>query len=111
VLIIDDILVTCDATGWATPTNIEFTLDNANGKNRGVATPMLAIAVATFGANTTFSMLANAAIPGSFAHLESGKKIYVNGSDAAGTGAGTCTVDMIFTRATADATISGVNVP
>lgn len=108
-LVLEEILVNTDATGWATPTNIEFSIDNANGKT-GAAAPIALEATAAFGANASESKkdFTSHSLP---VLLETGKKVYIHGDDNAGTGAGVGNVTLIFRRAADGATIVAANLP
>lgn len=108
-LILEDILIATDATGIVAPTNLEFSTDNVSGAT-GAGSPILLEAVAALGANVSESKkdATSHLLP---LRLESGKKIFIHGDDAAGTGAGVATITMLFRRETAGATIAGVNLP
>ena len=102
-LLLTEITMSTDATGVVAPTNLEVSVDNAKGVT-GAAAPILLEAVAALGANATSSSkdATSHTLP---LKLESGKKVYVHGDDAAGTGAGTVDITLVFERITQDATI------
>ena len=108
-LILEDITINTGTTGIVAPTNIEFSTDNVAGKT-GAGAPIFLEAVAGLGANITASKkdASSHFLP---ILLESGKKIFIHGDDAAGTGAGIATITMMFQVVSAGATISGVNLP
>jgi hypothetical protein len=105
----EEIVVQCDATGWAQPTNIEFSTDNVYGKT-GAAAPNVVEAVGTFGAQATFTAVTmgdTALLP---LVLESGKKLYIHGDDNAGSGGGVCQVHIKWRKVAAAATIAAANL-
>jgi len=110
-LILDDYIITCNGTGFAGATNLELSVDNANGASRTAATPFGTILIGDVGANDTLIASRVFGAAAAILTLESGKKVYLHGDDHEGTGAGICTVDLVFTRARNDATISAVNLP
>lgn len=97
-LILHQIIAQCDGTGWATPTNLEFSTDNAAGVT-GVVTPIVLEVVASFGINKTFIATIDGTTKLLPMVLESGKKMFLHGDDAAGTGAGICSVYLHWERA------------
>ena len=103
-LIIKKITVNTNATGWAGPTNIEFSVDNVNGVT-GVAAPIMLEVIASFGANLTSSSkdATSNTLP---MVLETGKKIFIHGDDGAGTGAGTGSINITFQRVDNGASIA-----
>lgn len=106
-LILEDIIFQTDGTGLAAPTNIEISCDNANGKT-GAGAPIVLEPIASFGANLTVSKKDTThSLP---MILESGKKLYIHGDDAAGTGTGEVNIYMIFRSLTAGASISGADI-
>jgi hypothetical protein len=107
-LLLTDIIVNTDATGWATPTNIEFSTDNAFG-NTGADLPVFVEVIASFGTNLTVSKkdATSHTLP---VIIESGKKVFIHGDDAAGTGAGYGKVTLVFQRLTAGATITAADL-
>ena len=108
-LILEEILINTDATGVVNPTNLEFSTDNVSG-NTGAGDPIALEAVAALGANVSESKkdFTSHSLP---MLLESGKKVFIHGDDAAGTGAGVATITLMFRRAADGATIAGVNLP
>jgi len=108
-LILEEITVNTDGTGLAAPTNIEFSVDNANGSN-SAAKPIGVEVIASFGANLTIRSadFTSHLLP---ILLEDGKKVYIHGDDAAGTGAGVAQVTMVFRRAADGATIAAADLP
>ena len=76
------------------PTNLEFSTNNVYGKT-GAGAPVGLVATATVTANTTqkgTGFAAGAMVP--FV-LESTKKLYIHGDDAAGTSAGNVKITVI----------------
>jgi len=108
-LVLHDILIDTDATGLAAPTNIEFSTDNVSGAT-GAGAPIFLEAIAALGANASESKkdATSHLLP---YRLESGKKIFIHGDDAAGTGAGVATVTLVWQRTTAGGTIAAANLP
>jgi len=108
VWILEEIVVETDGVGWANPTNIEFSHDNAFGST-GVAAPIGVEVIASFGANLTVSSKdwASSVLP---CTIEAGSILYIHGDDNPGTGTGDANVTLILRRVTAGATIAAVNV-
>lgn len=109
-LMLVNILANTDGTGLATPTNIEFTVDNAAGRT-GAAAPIVLEATAGLGASVTWNAENDATSNYLPMYLETGKKVFIHGDDAAGTGGGVATFTLIFQRVTDGATIAGANLP
>jgi len=107
-LLLTEISISTDSTGLAAPTNLELSVDNAKGVT-GAGSPIFLEAVASLGANATSSTkdATSHTLP---LKIESGKKVYIHGDDAAGTGAGTADVTLVFERITQDATIAAVDL-
>jgi len=106
-LVIEDIIFETDATGLAAPTNIEITTDNVSGKT-GAAAPVVLETIASFGANLTVSKKDTAHfLPFT---LETGKKLFIHGDDAAGTGAGEVRITIIARAISAGATLAGADI-
>lgn len=103
-LVLEKIILQTDSTGVAAPTNLEISTDNAKGLT-GAGAPNVTTAVSALGANKTV-VLQDASGEVLPLYLESGKKLYIDGDDAAGTGAGTVDVIMYFRRVTDGATIA-----
>jgi hypothetical protein len=105
-LLLKEICINTNATGIVNPTNLEFSVDNVNGKT-GAGSPIYLEAVAALGANATNSSkdATSTTLP---MQIESGKKIYIHGDDGAGTGAGTANITFVFERISDAATIAGV---
>lgn len=103
-LLIESITLETNSTGVAGPTNVEISTDNSLGLT-GAGAPNALAAVSGLGANKTVNIrdAANEVVP--FV-LESGKKIFVHGDDAAGTGAGTVRITIAGRRITAGASIA-----
>lgn len=103
-MILERIILQTDSTGIAAPTNLEFSTDNAKGLT-GAGAPNATVAVSALGANKTVNVFdaANEVVP---IYFETGKKLYVHGDNAAGTGAGTMDVIMYFRRVSADASVA-----
>lgn len=104
---IEDIIFETDATGLAAPTNIEITCDNVNGLT-GAAAPLILEPIASFGANLTVSKKDTTyKLPMT---IESGKKLYIHGDDAAGTGAGEARITIIYRPLASGATLTGADI-
>lgn len=104
-LLLEYLILQTDGTGVAGPTNVEISTDNAKGLT-GAAGPSALVAVSGLGANKTVVVGydgSNEKLP---LYLESGKKLYIDGDDAAGTGGGTVDVIMVFRRVSDSATIA-----
>jgi hypothetical protein len=105
----EEIVIQCDATGWAQPTNVEISTDNVYGKT-GSAAPNVVEGIATFGAQATFTAVTmgdTALLP---LVLESGKKLYIHGDDNAGSGGGVCQVHIKWRKVAAAATIAAADL-
>lgn len=100
-LIIEDIMMSTDATGLVTGTNFTIESDNASGV--GV---FFAEAIASLGANTTENLASGSVTSIAGVVLESGKKLTAKVTVADCTGAGTITITVKFRRAAAGATIA-----
>jgi len=107
-LLVEDIIINTNATGLAAPTNLEISSDNANGVT-GAAAPLVLEGIGSFAGNKTFTCKEDAASLIPFV-IESGKKLYIHGDDAAGTGAGVASVTVVLRRLTAGATIAAANI-
>jgi hypothetical protein len=108
-LVLVDVYINCDSTGWANPTNIEITSDNTNGLT-GAAAPIILEQIATFGANLSFVASTDgdtAVIP---YLLENGSLLYLHSDTGAGTGNGKCDVTMVFQRVDDGATIAAADL-
>jgi len=103
-LLLTDIIIETDGTGLAAPTNIEFSTDNAKGVT-GAGGPCFVEAIGSFGANASVSKkdATSHTLPMT---LEAGKKVFIHGDDAAGTGAGVANVTLLFTRLSSGATVA-----
>ncbi len=103
-MVLERVVLQTDATGLAGPTNIEISTDNTKGLT-GAAAPSILVAVAELGANktTVHQDAASETLP---LYMTTGKKLYIHGDDAAGTGAGTVDVIMWFRRVSADASVA-----
>ncbi|MDP2651737.1 MAG: hypothetical protein Q8O94_01215, partial [bacterium] len=108
-ILAEEISFQCGATGWATPTNIEISSDNVRGPT-GAAAPIFLEIIGSFGAASRAGI--EDATSEEFPWLvESGKKLFIHGDDAAGTGGGICDVVIKWTPVTAGATIAGSDLP
>jgi len=105
-LLLVEISVNTDSTGWATPTNIEFTTDNVSGLT-GAAAPFGLEVVGSFAANKTWNLSVDGDTKILPIQIESGKKVFIHGDDGAGTGDGEGIITLVFQRVTAGATIAG----
>jgi len=85
-VMIEDIIVMRGATNAAGPTNYSFTSDNVNGAT-GKDAPFVEMLLAKFNANLTSTAVLDGAIKQLPYVLESTKKMYIAGDDAATTGA------------------------
>lgn len=108
-VVVEQMVFETDATGLAAPTNIEITTDNAKGLT-GAGAPNLLPATSDLGGNKTIvgTSVSGAKLPFT---LESGKKVYIHGDDAGGTGAGTVRITMHCRRLTDGANIAAANLP
>lgn len=104
-LVLEQIILQTDGTGVAGPTNVEISTDNTKGLT-GAGGPSALVAVSGLGANKTIVVGYGAANENLPLYLESGKKLYIHGDDAAGTGAGVVDVIMIYRRVSDNATIA-----
>lgn len=108
----EEIVVQCDGTGFAEPTNIEITTDNAKGPTGADGTTVCTEVIASFGANARMQATEDCTSEELPIYVESGKKLYIHGDDAAGTGAGVCDVIIRWTADSTDAcTITGNDLP
>jgi len=108
-LVLIDIYANTDSTGLAGPTNFEISCDNAAGQT-GAAAPLVLEAAGGLGADTSWAASSDATTEYLPVYLETGKKLYIHGDDAAGTGAGVVTITMVFQRVTNSATIAGADL-
>lgn len=106
---IEEVVFQCDGTGFAAPTNIELSTDNAKGPT-GAGAPIFLEVIGSFGANARVG-IEDATSEEFPYYLETGKKVFIHGDDGAGTGAGVCDVIMKWTPETAGATIAGADLP
>ena len=83
---IEEIHVAKDGTSLTGPTNLEITTDNAYGPT-GTADPVSLEPIASLGGQGRYSAIADSTEKLPFV-LESGKKLYVHGDNAAGTSLG-----------------------
>lgn len=104
-VVIEDILLQTDATGVAGPTNVNFTTDNAKGLT-GASGVSAVEAVSALGANKTIAVKAEGTTKHLPFVLESAKKLYISGSDGAGTGAGVLRVTLVCRRVTDGASLA-----
>lgn len=108
-LLLREIHITTDSTGLAGPTNFEISTDNADGLT-GAGAPIVLEAAAGVGASKCWSAASDATTEYLPLNLESGKKLYIHGDDAAGTGAGEAIVTMVFQRVSAGSSITAANI-
>jgi len=106
-LILENISISTDATGFAGPTNIELTCDNTYGLTGANGILMLE-AVTGLGANLCWTLDEATSEELPF-HLESGKKLFMHGDDGAGTGDKLQKVILYFIRVDAGANIAGLS--
>jgi hypothetical protein len=106
VIVIEDIILETDGTGVAGPTNLEFTTNNVKGLT-GAAAPNVLQAVSGLGANKTVVCKTSSTTKILPLTLETGKKLFVDGDDGAGTGAGTVRATILFRRGSAGASLAG----
>lgn len=104
-LLIEDIIFETNSTGIAGPTNLEITTDNVSGLT-GADAPNILQAVSALGANKTVVCRVDSATKKLPFVLESGKKLFIDGDDGAGTGAGTARITIVARRLAAEATIA-----
>ena len=106
-LMLEEIIMQTDSvTGLANPTTIQVISDNTDGLT-GDTVPIWEEATANLGSGATINNT-SADVNLLPMMLESGKKLYINGDDAVGTGGGTVEVIMKFVQVTAGATVAGV---
>lgn len=108
-IVIEDIILETGTTGIAGPTNLEFTTDNVSGLT-GAAAPNVLQAVSGLAANKTVVCKTSSTTKILPLTLETGKKLYVDGDDGAGTGAGTVRATILFRRASAGATLTATGI-
>ncbi len=104
-LLLEEISFTVSAgTGMVGPTTFQVVSDNVAGLT-GDTVSIWGEATASLGVGTHVS---NSMADANFLPmpLESGKKLFINGDDGVGTGAGVVTVTMVFSAITAGATIA-----
>lgn len=104
-IVIEDIILETNATGIAGPTNLEFTTDNVSGLT-GAAAPNILQAVSALGANKTVVCKTSSTTKILPLTLETGKKLYLDGDDGAGTGAGTMRVTLLCRRVAAGGSLA-----
>lgn len=109
-VLVEDMIFETGATGVAGPTNIEISTDNVSGLNSAAA-PLVLQAVSALGANKSVVARVTSTTKVLPFLLESGKKIYIDGDDGAGTGAGTLRVTMVCRRASKGAYLAAANLP
>lgn len=103
-LLVEGMVIETGATGLAGPTNIEISTDNVKGLT-GAGAPNVTTAISGLGANKTVNIRDASGEVVPFV-LESGKKIYIDGDDGAGTGAGTARITFYGRRITANASLA-----
>lgn len=104
-MLIEDIIFETDNTGVAGPTNLELTTDNAKGLT-GAAAPNILQAVSGLGANKSVVARVTSTTKVLPFVLESGKKLYLDGDDGAGTGAGVLRITLVGRRLAAGASLA-----
>lgn len=109
ILVLEDICISTDATGFAGPTNIEISTDNVYGAT-GAGAPLMLEAVAGLGANISW-VIGDATTSELPTQIESGKKLYIHGDNGAGTGDKHQKITLFFRRVTAGATIAANDGP
>ena len=84
-----DVIVQVGVTGWTGPVNIEFTTDNEHGLT-GVSAPSILGDIAYFGSNKTFVASVNGTVGMKQLPfvLEDGKRLFIHGDTAGGSGGG-----------------------
>lgn len=107
-ILVEDIIFNTNGTGLANPTNIEISSDNTNGLT-GAGGPIFVEVIASFGANKSVSKK-DATSHGFPFVLKSGKKLFIHGDDAAGTGAGTAVITIVGKALTVGASLTGANI-
>jgi hypothetical protein len=100
-LLIEDIVMSTDATGLATGTNFTIESDNANG-----VAVFFGETVANLGANKTESLATGSVTSIAGVVLETGKKLIAKSTVADCTGAGEIDITIKFRRLAAGATIA-----
>lgn len=107
-LLLTDILINTDSTGLAGPTNLEFSVDNTDGVT-GAAAPIALEAISALGGNKTESKkdYTSHTLP---MLIEDGSKVYIHGSDGAGTGGGVARVTLVFQRVDDGASIAAADL-
>jgi hypothetical protein len=103
-LIVEDILMSTDATGLAAGTNFQIDSDNAKG-----VTTIFAETVANLGANATETLATGSVTSVKGVVLESGKKLIAKSTVADCTGAGTITLVILFRRVNGAANITAAS--
>jgi len=93
-IVIEDIILETDSTGVAGPTNLEFTTNNVKGLT-GAAAPNVLQAVSGLGANKTVVCKTSSTTKILPFTIEDGKKLFLDGDDGAGTGAGTVRITLL----------------
>lgn len=103
-LLLEEIVLQTDGTGLAGPATFQIVCDNVKGLT-GATVPIMDEATASLGANKKINS-SDADVSELPIMLESGKKLYINGDNAVGSGAGVVEVIMHFRRVTAGASIA-----
>lgn len=107
-VIIENILINTDGTGFAGPTNLQISTDNANGAT-GAGSPVFEDAISSLGANVSVSGKDAGTLLLPY-RLEDGKKLFIHGDDAAGTGAGVGVITIVYRRVADGATLTGADL-
>ena len=98
--LIEDVVFQKDGTALTGPTNVELSTDNAGGPT-GTGSPIVLEPITSLGGNGHFVATQDATTYHLPYVLESGKKLYIHGDDAAGTSAGNTSV-AVYGRALAN---------
>jgi hypothetical protein len=94
-VLITDITIAKDGTALTGPTNVEFTCSNVAYGPTGADGVLAAVAVSTITANTKQAGSAFAVTAFKPVVLESNRKLYMHGNNAAGTSAGNIAVTIL----------------
>jgi hypothetical protein len=101
-VLIEDIIIQRAATNFAGPTNYEFSTDNVAGLT-GVGAPVGVLPLADFEANDTTVLSLDGSTKQLPFVLESGKKLYIHGDDAATSAGGSTNFYIKYKRLAANA--------
>jgi hypothetical protein len=101
-VLIEDIIIQRAATNFAGPTNYEFSTDNVAGLT-GAGAPVGVLPLADFEANDTTVLSLDGSTKQLPFVLESGKKLYIHGDDAATSAGGSTNFYIKYKRLAANA--------